>query len=99
MQPTSPTPKSPQQRLRRFIRQPEKLGRKQITDKTLEALSIIERYRIIPSSLLVRLMSGNTRNNYNHLQTLFHLGLSNHFALPKYGGPGEHIHYLDSKDA
>src|SRR5690348_10575532 len=96
---TTTPPAQPQQRMRRFIRQPEKLGGRRITDKTLQALAIIERYRIIPSSFLVRLMPGNLRNNYDHLQLLFHKGLSNHFSLPKYGGPGEHIHYLDSKDA
>ena len=87
---------TPQLRLRRFIRQPEKLAGRQITPKGLEAVAIIERYRFIPSSLLIRLMSGAQRNNYRHLQTLFHHGLVNRFCLPKYGGPGEFIYYLDS---
>lgn len=96
MQPTlAPVPK-PQQRLRRFIRQPEKLGNRQITDKGLDVLATVERYRFLPSSLLVRLVDGGERNNYRHLQTLFHRGLVNRFALPKYGGPGEFIYYLDS---
>lgn len=85
-----------QQRLRRFLRQPEKLEGRQITDKGLAAVSIIERYRFLPTSLLVRLMPGDHKNNHRHLQTLFHRGLVNRFCLPKYGGPGEFIYYLDS---
>lgn len=85
-----------QQRLRRFLRQPEKLGGRQITDKGLAAVVIIERYRFVPTSLLVRLMPGDQKNNHRHLQTLFHRGLVNRFCLPKYGGPGEFIYYLDS---
>ena len=88
-----------QKRLRRFIRQPDRLGGRKVTGKGLAAVAIIERYRFIPSSLLVRLMPGNRENNYRNLQTLYHNGLINHFALPKYGGPGEHIHYLDSKSS
>jgi hypothetical protein len=90
------TQTKPQQRLRRFIRQPDRLTERQLTQKGLEAMAVIERYRFIPTSLLVRLVSGGVRNNYRHLQTLFHKGLVNRFALPKYGGPGEFIYYLDS---
>lgn len=86
-----------QQRLRRFTREPERLANRQTTDKGLEVMATIERYRFVPSSLLVRLVDGGQRNNYRHLQTLFHRGLVNRFCLPKYGGPGEFIYYLDSK--
>jgi hypothetical protein len=58
-------------------------------------VAIIERYRFIPTSLLVRLMPGDQKNNHRHLQTLFHHGLVNRFCLPKYGGPGEFMYYLD----
>jgi hypothetical protein len=85
-----------QQRLRRFVRQPEKLEGRQITDKGMGAVATIERYRFLPTSLLVRLMPGDQKNNHRHLQTLFHRGLVNRFCLPKYGGPGEFIYYLDS---
>ena len=85
-----------QQRLRKFIRQPDRLDTRQLTDKGIEAIAIVERYRFIPTSLLVRLMPGEITNNYRHLQTLFHKGFVNRFALPKYGGPGEFIYYLDT---
>jgi hypothetical protein len=92
----NPETKPVQKRLRRFQRQPEQLEARRITDKGLAAISIIERYRFIPTSLLIRLMPGDHKNNHRHLQTLYHHGLVNRFALPKYGGPGEFIYYLDS---
>ena len=107
MQPAEPPPPTPppiinpdtkpvQKRLRRFIRQPEQLPGRQITNKGLAAVSIVERYRFIPTSLLIRLMPGDHKNNHRHLQTLFHKGLVQRFALPRYGGPTEFIYYLDS---
>lgn len=87
MQDTTSTTPPPQSRLRRFIRQPEKLADRQVTPKALEALALVERYRFLPTSLLIRLMPGNQRNTHRHLQTLFHKGLVQRFALPRYGGP------------
>ena len=84
--------------MRRFIRQPEKLESRQLTDKGLQLLATIERYRLIPSSLLWRLVPGDRSNNYRHLQTLFHKGLINRFARPTvYGTPGEFVYYLDTR--
>ena len=96
MQDTTSTTPPPQSRLRRFIRQPEKLADRQVTPKALEALALVERYRFLPTSLLIRLMPGNQRNTHRHLQTLFHKGLVQRFALPRYGGPSEFIYYVDS---
>jgi hypothetical protein len=97
MQPT-PAKTKTQQRLKRFIRQPDRLAGRKLTDKGLEALAIIARYRFVPSSMLVRLIHGESKNSYRNLQTLFHHGFTQRFALPKYGGPGEFIYYLDSPD-
>jgi hypothetical protein len=96
MEPTLATTKPTQQRLPKFKRAPDKLPAREITDKGLFAISIIEQYRFIPTSLLVRLMPGDKKNNYRHLQTLFHKGFVNRFALPRIGNPGEFIFYLDS---
>lgn len=99
MQPTVATTetKPTSQRLRRFERQPDRLQSRQITPKSLEVLAAIERYRFLPSSLAVRLVEGGQRNNYRHLQTLFHKGLANRFPLPTaYGTPGEFVYYLDT---
>jgi hypothetical protein len=100
MQPVLATNRPTQARLRRFIRQPERLADRQLTAKGLDVIAAIERYKFLPSSLLVRLVEGGQRNNYRHLQTLFHKSLVNRFALPTtYGTPGEFIYYLDSKQA
>lgn len=89
-----------QQRLKRFIRQPDRLQGRQLTPKGLELLATVEHYRLLPSSLLVRLVAGGQRNNYRHLQTLFHKGLVNRFALPTvYNTPGEFVYYLDTATA
>lgn len=95
----NPAP-SVQQRLNKFIPQPEMVKRRKVTPKALTGLAIIERYRFIPSSLLVRLMPGGQRNNYGHLQNLFHKGIVQRFALPTvYGTPGELVYYLDRVSA
>jgi hypothetical protein len=57
-------PTTTQKRLRKFVRQPEHLASRQITGRGLAAMAIIERYRIISTSLLIRLMGGDQRNNY-----------------------------------
>src|SRR3954447_18960964 len=86
-----------QQRLSRFVRQPEKFESRQLTDKSLETMAVIERYRFVASSLLVRLVEAGQRNTHRHLQTLFHKGLVNRFALPTtWGTPGEFVYYLDT---
>lgn len=97
--PEALTPAKPkvQRRISRFVRQPDKLENRQLTDKGLETMAVIERYRFISSSLLVRLVEGGQRNNYRHLQTLFHKGYINRFALPTtWGTPGEFVYYLDT---
>ena len=89
-----------QQRLNRFIRQPDQVAARQITDKSFQVMATIERYRFAPSSLLVRLVPGGQRNNYRHLQTLYHKNFINRFALPTvYGTPGEFVYYLDTLSA
>ena len=97
--PSQSLPTAPQARLKRFIRQPDRLAGRQLTPKGLEVMAAIERYRFLPSSLLVRLVEGGQRNTHRHLQTLFHKGFINRFALPKYGGPGEFIYFYDSPQA
>jgi hypothetical protein len=72
MQPTLAKEKSPQQRLKKFLRQPDRLAGRQVTEKGLAAIATIERYRFVPSHLLVRLMPGDLKSNYRQLQTLFH---------------------------
>jgi hypothetical protein len=85
-----------QQRLRKFRREQGALLSRRITDRSLALLAFIERYRLLPSSLLLRLAGGSPRITYRHLQTLYHRGLVNRFAFPRIGNPGEFHYYLDN---
>ena len=46
---------------KRFQQQPDKVPLGQITDLNLEAIATIERYKLVPSSLLLALLGGNRR--------------------------------------
>lgn len=80
----------------KYKREPEAVAKRQITDRTLEILATIEKYRFLPSSLITRLAPGHSRRIYLHLQNLYHKALVNRFSFPRYGYPGEFIYYLDN---
>lgn len=88
-----------QERLHKYRRDPERLEPRRITDRSLEIIGIIERYRIIPTSFIVQLSSGNERITARHLQTLYHQGFINRFCFPRIGNPGEFHYYLDDTRA
>jgi hypothetical protein len=85
-----------QQRLHKYKRDPERLPPREITKRSLEIISLIERYRFLPTSLIVRLIEGHEKHTARHLQALYHKGLINRFAFPRVGNPGEFNYYLDS---
>ncbi len=72
---------------------------RRITNRSIEIAEIIERYRFIPTSLIVRLVEGDMRTTERHLQNLYHQGLINRFAFPSTFYPTEFIYYLDDKRA
>lgn len=88
-----------QQRLFKYKRDPERLPSRQITERSLRILALVERFRLLSSQLIVRLISGNEDVTYKHLQTLYHRGLINRFAFPRIGNPSEFWYYLDSTAA
>jgi hypothetical protein len=88
-----------QQRLRKYSRNQESLAAvaaRQITDTSLALIATIYDYRIIPTSLLIRLVPGHEKNLYRHLQQLYHKGLVNRFAFMRGKNPGEFHYYLDN---
>jgi len=88
-----------QQRLPKYHRTPqsaEAVQNRQITDRSLDIISYIEHYNILPTSLLVKLVNGNEDITYRHLQTLYHKKLINRFAFPSSLNPGEFNYYLES---
>jgi hypothetical protein len=90
------------QPLARFSRLPSdssgvKLRKRHITKTSLALMETIYRYRFIPTSLLFKLVAGDKRNLYFHLQALYHTGFINRLSLlNQYGYPDEFIYYLDN---
>lgn len=93
---------SSQKRLKKFSRDPNYVTRfehRQITERALSIIATIERYRVIPTSLVVRLIDGDPRNIKDHLQHLYHRGLINRFCFfGTTGRPLEFNYFLDNAD-
>ncbi len=92
-----------QQRLRKFHRDPKaaaRLSHRQLTSTSLAIIETIQRYRLIPTSLLIKLVGGSARNIHRHLQLLYHRSLVNRFCFfgPS-GRPGEFNYFLDNPRA
>jgi len=92
-----------QQRLKKFTRDPNyatRFPRRQITERALEIIATIERYRVIPTPLLLRLVGGDPRNAGDHLQHLYHRRLINRFCFfGPTGRPQEFNYFLDNPEA
>lgn len=85
-------------RLKKYTREnPENLPPRRITQRSIEIIDIVRRYKFIPTSLIVRLIDGDMRTIERHLQNLYHLGLVNRFAFPSTYYPTEFNYYLDDK--
>jgi hypothetical protein len=94
MQPTK------NQRLKKYSREEaENLPPRRITSRSIEIIEIVERYRFVPTSSIVRLINGDMRTTERHLQNLYHEGFVNRFAFPSTFYPTEFIYYLDDKRA
>jgi len=92
--------KSKGQRLKKYVREkPENLPARRITPRSIEIIDIIHRYKFIPTSLIVRLISGDMRTTERHLQNLYHQGFINRFAFPSTYYPTEFNYYLDNRAA
>ena len=91
-----------QNRLRKYSRDIASLAAmssRQITNTSLAIIATIHDYKIIPTSLLVRLVAGHEKNIQRHLQQLYHKGLINRFAFMRGKNPGEFHYYLDNVEA
>jgi hypothetical protein len=74
-----------QQRLPKFKRAPERLARREITERSIDIITLLDRYHFLPASLLRFLVAGDARTTDRQLQALFHNGYINRFAFPKIG--------------
>ena len=91
-----------QKRLKKYSRDAETLAAvasRQITNASLQILATIHDYRIIPTSLIVRLVRGHEKSTYRHLQQLYHKALINRFAFMRGKNPSEFYYYLDNTEA
>jgi len=91
-----------QQRLKKYTRDPNALAAftsRQITTTSLTVIATIHDYKIIPTSLIIRLVPGHEKNVQRHLQQLYHKGLINRFAFMRGKNPSEFYYYLDNPEA
>jgi len=72
---------------------------RQITQTSLTIIATIHDYRIIPTSLLVRLVPGHEKATHRHLQSLYHKQLINRFAFLRGKNASEFHYYLDNTAA
>lgn len=88
-----------QQRLKKYSRDPgtfAAVASRQITPTSLATIATIHDYRIVPTSLLVRLVPGHPKSIHRHLQQLYHKNLVNRFAFMRGKNPSEFHYYLDN---
>ena len=82
----------------KFIR-PEDTDKGRISDRDLDILEAILRYRFSPTSELVRLVGGNEDVTNRRLLKLWEWGLINRFAFPGIRTHSEFHYYLDNRRA
>ena len=79
----------------KFVR-PEAPRSGVITERDLDIIEAILRYRFSPTSEVVRLVSGNTNVSLRRLRQLWEWGHINRFAFPGIRNHSEFTYYLDS---
>lgn len=82
----------------KFIR-PEIAPTGPITERDLDLIDGILRYRFSPASQLVRLVGGNEDVTHRRLRRLWERGLVNRWAFPGFRTQSEFYYYLDQRDA
>jgi hypothetical protein len=81
----------------KFVR-PETQTRGLITDRDLDLIEAILRYRFSPTSSLVRLVGGNEDVTLRRLRRLWEKGFVNRWAFPGIRTHSEFHYYLDSRE-
>src|SRR5579883_2038936 len=70
-----------------------------LTERDLDLLDAILRYRFSPASHLTRLVGGNEDVTHRRLRRLWERGLTNRFAFPGIRTHSEFYYYLDGRAA
>ncbi len=81
----------------KFVR-PEKPSPGVVTERDLDIIEAILRYRFSPTSQLVRLVGGNEDVTLRRLRRLWEKGLVNRWAFPGIRTHSEFHYYLDSRE-
>ncbi|MBA2678786.1 MAG: replication-relaxation family protein, partial [Ktedonobacteraceae bacterium] len=84
-----------QKRAPKLQRAPEELKSTALTERSLEVLDALVRFRLLSTSQIMTLVEGNGKVTHRHLQKLFHLGLVDRSPLLRNGTVGEFV-YLPS---
>lgn len=82
----------------KFVR-PEKPTRFRISDRDLDLLEAILRYRFSPVSEIVKLVGGNEDVTHRRLRVLWEHGLANRWAFPGIRTHSQFYYYLDNREA
>ena len=82
---------------KKFIR-PEVPRAGVVTERDLDLVAAVLRYRFSPTSELVRLVGGNEDVTQRRLRRLWEAELINRFAFPGFRTYSEFIYYLDSAE-
>lgn len=85
-----------QQRLPKNKRVPEAVAGKRVTERGIEIIKTVARYRFLLARDIVRLVGGNEDVTHRHLQQLYHQDLVGRFILPEPAKHGEFIYFLDN---
>ena len=81
----------------KFMR-PEEPRRGQISDRDLDILDAVLRYRFLSAAQIVRLVAGNEDVTHRRLRLLWEWGLINRWAFPGIRTHSEFYYYLDSRE-
>jgi hypothetical protein len=85
-----------QKRLPKSRRAPEAIAPLALTERSLEVVRAIARYRFLSTSTLVKLAVGNEDVTHRHLQSLYHRGIVSRLTIPRSGHRGEFIYFLEN---
>ena len=85
------------QKFSKFIR-PEAGRLGQVTDRDLDILDAVLRYRFCSAAQIVRLAGGNEDVTHRRLRRLWERGLVNRWAFPGLRTHSEFYYYLDSRE-
>ena len=83
-------------RLPKTRRVPEAFSDRELTERSLNIIETIGRYRFLSSSRIIRLVGGNEDVTHRHLQQLFHRGLISRLKIPSAPANSEFVYFLEN---